>query len=152
MTRTYHKITIMHKITQNILLFNKEGHILLLKHKAGKWLLPGGRLNDGENWRDGLKRELQEEAGIKSFKITGVIGVDSWDEAGGYRYAVFFKGKTKNSKVVVSNEIIDYAWLKNPQDLKRYELWFYGLRKLTKKAFQEDKTKSILSNFLNKVA
>jgi 8-oxo-dGTP diphosphatase len=67
----------MHKITQNILLFNKEGHILLLKHKAGKWLLPGGRLNDGENWLDGLKRELQEEVGIKSFKITGIVGVDS---------------------------------------------------------------------------
>jgi len=130
------KITTMHKITQNILLFNKEGHILLLKHKAGKWLLPGGRLNDGENWLDGLKRELKEEAGIKSFKITDIIDVDSWDEASGYRYAVFFKGETKNSKVVVSNEIIDYAWLKNMQDLKHYNLWFHGLSKLIKKAFQ----------------
>lgn len=129
----------MHKITQNILLFNKKGHILLLKHKAGKWLLPGGRLNDGENWLDGLKRELQEEAGIKSFKITGVIGVDNWGEAESYRYVVFFKGKTNNSKVVVSNEIIDYAWLKNPQDLKHYDLWFNGLGKLIKKAFQSTK-------------
>ena len=49
-------------------LFVKNGKILLLKESkklSGKWELPGGGLNFGEEAHDGLKREIEEETGIK---------------------------------------------------------------------------------------
>lgn len=57
------------KITQNIILKNKDGKVLILKHNTGKWLLPGGKINKGENWTDSLKRELKEETGTDQFKV-----------------------------------------------------------------------------------
>lgn len=49
-------------------LFVKDGKILLLKESeelSGKWELPGGGLNFGEDILEGLKREIEEETGIK---------------------------------------------------------------------------------------
>ena len=37
-----------------------DGHFL-----SGKWHIPGGKLNSGENETDAIVREMQEEAGIK---------------------------------------------------------------------------------------
>ncbi len=38
--------------------------ILLLRTSAGKWDLPGGRLESGEDIEGSLTRELQEEMGV----------------------------------------------------------------------------------------
>jgi 8-oxo-dGTP diphosphatase len=45
------------------------GRVLLTQrkpgaHLAGAWELPGGKVNDGEDPRDALRRELAEELGI----------------------------------------------------------------------------------------
>ncbi len=45
----------------------KDGKILLLKESprlSGKWELPGGGLNFGEDIHIGLKREIEEETGL----------------------------------------------------------------------------------------
>lgn len=50
----------------------REGRILILREadtyaegtEAGKWDVPGGRINDEEPFLDGLSRELQEECGL----------------------------------------------------------------------------------------
>ena len=47
----------------------KEGQILLArrgshKHLAGKWELPGGKIESGESAENALERELKEELGI----------------------------------------------------------------------------------------
>ncbi|MEK7575059.1 MAG: NUDIX domain-containing protein [Patescibacteria group bacterium] len=52
-------------------LIKKDGKILLAqypnsdKRVAGKWDMPGGRLNEGESVLDGLKREVREEIGAE---------------------------------------------------------------------------------------
>ncbi len=46
----------------------RDGKILLLKESnklSGKWELPGGGLDFGEEIHAGLKREVEEEAGFK---------------------------------------------------------------------------------------
>jgi 8-oxo-dGTP diphosphatase len=43
----------------------------------GRWTLPGGGLDFGENPRTGALRELSEETGLTG-EITGLAGVDSW--------------------------------------------------------------------------
>lgn len=48
----------------------RDGKILITRRKAGShlggfWEFPGGKLEPGENWGDGLIRELREELGIE---------------------------------------------------------------------------------------
>ena len=48
----------------------RDGRILLLQRSLksgfdpGRWELPGGKINYGENLGDALQREVQEEVGL----------------------------------------------------------------------------------------
>jgi ADP-ribose pyrophosphatase YjhB (NUDIX family) len=57
------------KATSSGLVVDDEDRVLLAKRAndpfTGKWDLPGGFLEEGENPLDGLRRELREEAGIE---------------------------------------------------------------------------------------
>jgi 8-oxo-dGTP diphosphatase len=51
----------------------RDGKILLIreaKKMSGKWELPGGGLDFGEDMRAALKREIQEEMGVEVIKIS----------------------------------------------------------------------------------
>ena len=55
-------------VTAGAIIFNREGQILLLKHRfrAGSgWGLPGGFLEAGEQPIDALRRELREELSLE---------------------------------------------------------------------------------------
>ncbi|HEC88320.1 MAG TPA: NUDIX domain-containing protein [Thermoplasmata archaeon] len=49
-------------VTAGIIL--KEGKILIAKREEGKWEFPGGKVEDGEEIEECLKRELKEELNI----------------------------------------------------------------------------------------
>jgi 8-oxo-dGTP diphosphatase len=59
------------------LIENSEGKVLVLKsslkgHRIpteAYWDIPGGRIEEGENVLDVLKREVEEELGIKEFLL-----------------------------------------------------------------------------------
>ncbi len=53
----------------NAVIFNGHREILLTKRsehirEPGKWCLPGGHLDGGEDWVTSLKREVNEELGL----------------------------------------------------------------------------------------
>ncbi len=53
-----------------VVIFNREGKVLLLKRarskrNGGRWEVPGGSLRYGESPRRGALRELREETGFK---------------------------------------------------------------------------------------
>jgi 8-oxo-dGTP diphosphatase len=51
----------------------RDGKILLIKESgglSGRWELPGGGLDFGESTREGLEREIKEEAGLKLTRIS----------------------------------------------------------------------------------
>lgn len=51
----------------------RDGKVLMQKESPsmkGRWEIPGGGLDFGEDVKEGLKREVQEEAGLKITKIS----------------------------------------------------------------------------------
>lgn len=126
------------KITQSIVLINKQGEILILKHKSGRWLLPGGRLNQGEKWLAGLKREVKEEIGADDFVITGILEVDNWISKRVPHYGIFFVGSvTNDKKIILSNEHVEYTWIKNREELDKFDFWNNDLKQRIIKALKE---------------
>ncbi|PVD28349.1 hypothetical protein C0Q70_10936 [Pomacea canaliculata] len=61
-----------------VILFNDAGQVLLVQEAKrqcyGMWYLPAGRLERNENFVDGAKREVKEEAGLEC-EVTSLISV-----------------------------------------------------------------------------
>lgn len=53
---------------------------MLIQRASGLWGLPGGTLEWGETYAEGIRRELDEEAGAELLKIEGLAGVYSKPE------------------------------------------------------------------------
>lgn len=47
------------------IVINEKGHILVVKTNSNIYMLPGGKIDDGESNEQALKREVLEEAGIQ---------------------------------------------------------------------------------------
>ncbi len=122
------------KITQNIIIQNPKKDVLILKHKTGKWLLPGGKIQENESWLEALKREVKEETRITQFKIKEILDVDSYIEnKTGYYVVTFLAEISKTCKIELSHEHIDYRWIKL-KDSDNYEFWHENIKKRIKKA------------------
>lgn len=65
-----------------------DGRWLLIKRPSGLWALPGGTLEWGERLETGLRRELDEEAGVEILSIDGLVGVYSDPDADARFHAV----------------------------------------------------------------
>ncbi|HXK16421.1 MAG TPA: NUDIX domain-containing protein, partial [Polyangiaceae bacterium] len=58
-----------------------DGRLLLIRRAdSGKWALPGGTLEWGENLRDAITRELFEETGARVLELGALLGVYSAPE------------------------------------------------------------------------
>jgi len=58
-----------------------DGRLLLIRRAdSGKWALPGGTLEWGENLRDAITRELFEETGARVTELGELLGVYSAPE------------------------------------------------------------------------
>lgn len=123
------------KVTQNVVIKNSEGLVLILRHTTGNWLLPGGKINSGENSMEGLKREVREETGIENFGINKILDIDSWIENGKGTFVVTFLVDTEDtSDVKLSNEHTEYNWV-SQEDLDSYHFWHEDIKKRIKMAF-----------------
>lgn len=106
-------------VNQNAIIQNKNGEVLILQ-KDGKWMLPGGRL-ENEGWFDGLKREVREETGIEIFEMQEIISVDISDSK--ETYIVTFLCQTEDvPNITLSHEHQQFAWLKLA-DIDKFEFW-----------------------------
>lgn len=122
------------RISQNVVLVNSDREVLILKHRKGRWLLPGGKINQGENWKQALDREILEETSIKDYSVDKLIDVDSWTEDNQAYYAVTFLASVKTKDVTLSDEHIAFAWVTLDQ-LDKYDFWHQSLPERIKKGF-----------------
>jgi ADP-ribose pyrophosphatase len=114
-------------------LIVRDGKILLVKENhlpdKGKWNIPAGKLDYGENPNEAVSREVYEETGLK-FKPSAILGLHSIhrkDVPGEIKtthvlrivYVGKAEGDTDNSHGEEENgqpEISEYKWL-SPEDI-----------------------------------
>lgn len=95
------------------------------KSCAGQWYFPGGRIEPGESFMEGMHREMMEEAGV-SFPLTGVLRVERAKlKDGRQRSRVVFcsevAGVDLHVKTHADSESLGAAWF-TLQELERLPL------------------------------
>ncbi len=84
-----------------VVVLNKENKVFVGKRKdnpVNKWQMPQGGVDNGEDLVGAMKRELDEETGIKNIKILKEI--DGWSkyELPDYLLGKIWKGKYRGQK------------------------------------------------------
>ncbi len=131
-------------------VFKKEDnqiYYLLLHYKSGHWDFPKGHIEDGEEEKETVKREVKEETGIEDIKI--IEGFKEWmkytfrqtyglekDEKKKalwvFKIVTFYLAETKTKEVKISFEHLGYKWL--PYESAFEQLTFKKAKEILKKA------------------
>ena len=96
------------KKVAKIVLVDGEGKVLFLKrtayHKkyAGEWDLPGGHVHVGEDLKDGLFREVEEETGLSIKRAKLFTKKEN---------LYFFQAVYEQGDIILSNEHSEYEFI-----------------------------------------
>ena len=100
----------------------KDGKVLLLREAAtygdgtqrGRYHMPGGRIEPGEQFEEALRREAREETGLE-IEIKDPIFVGEWRPVikgtPNQIVGIFFVCTPKTDEVVLSSEHDEYQWV-----------------------------------------
>ncbi|MBI2134622.1 NUDIX domain-containing protein [Candidatus Woesearchaeota archaeon] len=129
---------------------DKETRYLLLHYEAGHWDFPKGHIEEKETDIDTIRREVEEETGIKDIEI-----ISNFREKIQYYYklqgelmqkeVVFCIAKTKTEQVRISFEHIGYIWL--PFDEAFEKLTYKNAKEMLQKADEFLKKHKTLDDF-----
>ena len=129
---------------------DKEPIYLLLHYEEGHWDFPKGHVEENEADADTVKREVEEETGIKDIEI-----IKDFKEKMQYYFrfknelinktVVFYLAKTKTKEVKLSFEHIGFEWL--PYDKAIEKLTYKNAKEILKKADNFLKTHNTLDDF-----
>jgi nucleoside triphosphatase len=114
------------EIVGSAVIENSKKEILLVRHhKWGKkWVMPGGHIELGETIEQAIKREAEEETGLKNLKSCGIvcygelINPKSFHRPAHFIYFdVLFKIKDGEVRLD-KRELKEYKWVKPKKALK----------------------------------
>lgn len=125
------------EIVQSAVLLNPRGEVLILRRPENLWQLPGGRLNEGEKWDEGLRREVFEETGIADLDILSIMMVDNWWWQTTPMYGVYFLCRTAETTVKLSPDHDMYRWVARGDDLSSLPFWHKSLQVLVERALAQ---------------
>jgi len=120
------------RVAAKAVILNNKKQVLIVREAPtydegshiGRYGIPGGRLEVGESFNDGLKREVKEETGLE-VEVIGPICVGEWRPIiKGVPHqiiAIFMACKPKSTEVTLSNEHDAYEWI-DPTRYKEYDL------------------------------
>jgi len=121
-------------VAAKAVIANPEGQVLIMREaaatthptntKSGCYQLPGGRLEPGETFEDGLHREIFEETGLKIESGEALL-VGEWRPVvqGIPRQIIgmFVAAKTESENVRISDEHDGYLWI-DPRQRADYDI------------------------------
>ena len=134
-------------------LIEKDGKFLLIKENApshpdhGKWNLPGGWLEVGENPIEAVKREVKEESGYK-FMPSSILGVHSIVKknltkhfnATPHAVKIVFLGKVSEKQgKFIESEISETKWFSADE-----------IKKMDKKTLRDQDIKQMTSKYMDR--
>jgi len=125
----------MGKIRQRIAckaIIQYQSKVLILREattyadgtNGGRYHLPGGRIEPGEPFMDGLAREIHEETGLR-VTCGKPLFIGEWFPVirgeQNQIVAIFFACTAQTDHVELSSEHDDYQWI-NPEAYRRYDI------------------------------
>jgi 8-oxo-dGTP diphosphatase len=105
-------------------VIESDGTVLIAQRKPGshlalKWEFPGGKLEWGEDPREGLKREIREELGIE-IEVGDVVEVVSHTYEDRQIVLMAYKCRYQSGTVQLL-DVHDVRWVR-PEELRTVEL------------------------------
>ena len=97
------------------IVLDDAGRILLVRRAnppaQGRWSLPGGRVEQGEQWEDAVQRELLEETGVAARPVR-FVGEVHRDAPGGGVYVIrdFLMRIEGTAEPVAGDDALETAW------------------------------------------
>lgn len=93
-------------------ILRRDNKILFLKTPAGRWELPGGRIDFGESVKQAFQRETKEELGFEKVEMGDLINIWSFTDIRNgidYHFIILdFEIFTNESKIKLSDEHTEY--------------------------------------------
>ncbi len=127
------------EVSAGAIIFRRDDGIryLLLHYEEGHWDFAKGHIEDGEHEEVTVRREVEEETGIKEVQfIEGFKEkISYFFKADGktiYKEVFFYLCETKEKDVKISFEHVNYEWLDYEEALER--LTFKNAKEILKKA------------------
>lgn len=106
------KIAFM-QVSQKAALFRK-GKLLIVEtsYFPGRWDLPGGRLDEGEDTKSAFDRELKEELGLEKYQFLRVADYDIWRSKKGLNICMIVNLISSNQEeLILSEEHRQLRWI-----------------------------------------
>ena len=128
-------------------MVNSMPHYLLLHYHSGHWEFAKGHIEEGESNEETVKREIEEETGIKDLEITpgfkeyikyffrksyGLQGEAKKKAPWVFKLVVFYLAQTNTEDVKISKEHIGFIWLPFEEAMKK--LTYKNAKIILKKA------------------
>lgn len=109
----------IYRVVAKALITDAAGKILVVKEGQDFWSLPGGGLEHGESAQDCLRREIEEEIGIKDVEVGEITystnvyldRIDTW------MTWIVYKAKVNSSDFIFGDGVTDAKYI----DIKEIE-------------------------------
>jgi 8-oxo-dGTP diphosphatase len=89
----------------------RDGCVLLVhRPRYDDWTLPKGKLDLGESWQEGARREVEEETGLRC-EPGEEVGRSFYDDQKGRRKEVRYYRMQATGDAVPQNEVDEVRWV-----------------------------------------